>query len=42
LEYRAGGGGPMRSYETTEARMRAIYASDKFSLGLDGVLLVGY
>lgn len=41
LSYR-GGGQEVRSYEASRARLDAIYASDRLSLPLDGVLLVGY
>lgn len=41
LSYRAGGT-HIRSFEQTRDRVDAIYASDRLSLPLDGLLLIGY
>jgi hypothetical protein len=38
----SGGGHTIRSYEVARSRLDAIFASDRLSLPLKGVLLVGY
>jgi hypothetical protein len=41
LEYR-GGGQIMKSYEVARSRIDAIYASERLTLPLEGLLLLGY